>query len=185
MSRIQIVDIEKGTDEQKELLNAVKSKMGKVPNIYAGMAQSAPALRAYMSFTEHLQHGQLDPKTRETIALAVSQYNKCDYCLSAHVFVGSKKLGMTEEQIEAIRNGKSSNQKIQELLNFVNNIVDARGNIDDKDYQQIRAAGYSEAEVVEIIANIIQTTFTNYFNHVAQTEIDFPRVNATELKQVA
>lgn len=185
MARIQKVELEKATGKQKELLESIKKKIGKVPNIYAGIAQSPAALQAYLSFAENLQHGLLDAKTRETIALAVAQYNKCAYCLSAHSYIGSKMLGMTEQQIYAIRQGKASDPKTQALLNFVNKVVDRRGNIEDNDYKQIRSVGYSEAEIVEVLANIVQTIFTNYFNHIAQTEIDFPPVSARDLKQVA
>ena len=185
MSRIHKVELEKGTGTQKEILESIKKKIGKVPNIYAGIAQSPVALQAYLSFAEHLQHGLLHAKTRETIALAVAQYNGCDYCLSAHTFVATKMLGMTEQQIQDIRQGRASDPKTQALLNFVYKVVDQRGNIDDSDYQQIRDAGYSEAEIVEVLANVVQTIFTNYFNHIAQTEIDFPPVSAADLKQVA
>ncbi|MBI4547410.1 MAG: carboxymuconolactone decarboxylase family protein [Ignavibacteriae bacterium] len=185
MSRIKKVELEKASAEQKELLEGIKNKIGKVPNIYAGIAQSTAALKAYLSFADNLQKGMLDGKTREIIALAVAQYNGCDYCLSAHSFMGSKMFGMTEQQIRDFRLGKASDPKTQALLTFVIKVVDQRGGIDDSDYQQIRGAGYSEAEIVEILANIVQTIFTNYFNHIAQTEIDFPVVSAIDLKQVA
>ena len=185
MSRIQKVELEKATGTQKEILESIKKKIGKVPNIYAGLAQSPAALQGYLSFGDHLQKGLLDAKTRETIALAVAQYNECNYCLSAHSFIGSKMLGMTEEEIVDIRNGHATDLKIQALLDFVLKVVDQRGKITEADYQKIRNAGYSEGEIVEIIASIGQTIFTNYFNHVAQTEIDFPVVGALDLKNVA
>ncbi len=93
--------------------------------------------------------------------------------------------GMTEEEIVDIRKGHATDPKIQSLLDFVFTVVDKRGKITDNDYRKIREAGYSEGEVVEIIANVVQTIFTNYFNHIAQTEIDFPLVGAVDLKQVA
>lgn len=185
MSRIRKVELEKATGTQKEILESIKKKIGKVPNIYAGLAQSPVALQAYVSFGDHLQKGSLDAKTRETVALAVAQYNGCDYCLSAHSFVGSKMLGMTEKEIMNIRKGHATDPKIQSLLDFVFIVVDKRANITDLDYRKIREAGYSEGEVIEIIANVVQTIFTNYFNHVAQTEIDFPVVSAADLKQAA
>lgn len=185
MSRIHKVELEKATGTQKEILESIKKKIGKVPNIYAGLAQSPASLQAYLSFGDHLQKGLLDAKTRETIALVVAQLNKCNYCLSAHSFMGLKMLGMTEKEIVDIRKGNVTDLKIQSLLNFVLAVVDKHGNITDDDYRMIRDAGYSEGEVIEILANVVQTIFTNYFNHIALTEIDFPIVSAVDSKQVA
>ncbi|MBI3194179.1 MAG: carboxymuconolactone decarboxylase family protein [Ignavibacteriae bacterium] len=185
MSRIQKVELEKATEVQKSILETIKKKMGKLPNIYASIAQSPAALQMYLSFDEHLQKGLLDGKTREIITLTVSQYNGCNYCLSAHSFIGSRKFGMTEEELLRVRQGQSNDKQIQSLLNFVYAVVDKRAKISDEDYLNIRNAGYSEAEIVEIVAVIVQTIFTNYFNLIAQTEIDFPMVSAAELKKVA
>jgi uncharacterized peroxidase-related enzyme len=185
MSRIDKIELINATGEQRALLEGVQARMGKVPNLYAGMAQSAVVLKAYLTFADNLKNGTLDGKTREMIALAVSQYNGCDYCLSAHSFVGSKLLGMTGPELRSARLAASTDVTTQALLTFVSKVVVLRGRLEEGDILSVRDAGYSQGEVVEIIAHIAQTIFTNYFNHIAQTEIDFPPVAPIDLKSVA
>ena len=49
--------------------------------------------------------------------------------------------------------------------------------------QRLVQAGYSDAEITEIVSHVALNIFTNYFNHVARTEVDFPKV-AVELPEM-
>jgi uncharacterized peroxidase-related enzyme len=177
MSRIPQVQPESATGEAKQLLEAVKTKMGRVPNMMKTLANAPAALNAYLQFSGALAGGVLPGKTREQIALAVGQANSCDYCLAAHSTIG-KMVGLTHEQILDGRHGKATDAKTHAILLFARKLVDDRGQVADAELQKLRQAGVNEAEITEIVANVALNIFTNYFNHVSSPEIDFPKAEA-------
>jgi uncharacterized peroxidase-related enzyme len=168
------------TGKTKELLDAVQSKMKMVPNMIRIMANSPATLQSYLSFNDALSRGILPEKLREQISIIVAETNACLYCLSAHTAIG-KSLGLTDNDIQKAQYGKANDPKTEAALTFAKNIVMQRGKTSDIDLQKVKDAGYSEAEISEIIANVALNNYTNYFNHIAKTEIDFPK---TELLTV-
>ena len=162
-----------------EILGSVKEKLGTVPNIFATLANSPAALEAYLAFSGALDHGLLSKALREQLALAVAGVNECDYCASAHTFI-AKSLGV--DGGEASRNlaAESADPKTAVILEFVANVVKDRAIFDDNAaaLDELRHVGVTDAEVVEIVANIALNIFTNYFNHLAGTDIDFPIVDS-------
>lgn len=177
MSRFKPVDPAAATGSTKELLDAVKQKFGMVPNITRLMANSPQVLEGYLGFSGALAGGRLDPQLRERIAIAVASANGCDYCLSAHT-AGGRMAGLSQEELKAAQQGQSSGEKETVALRFATKIVRERGWVTDKDVNGLRQAGFDDGEIVEIIAVTVLNIFTNYFNHVAETEIDFPLVKA-------
>ena len=169
-----------------ETLAAVKKKLGAVPNIFATLANSPAALESYLAFTAALDKGLLSKALREQIALAVAGANECDYCASAHTFI-AKSLGV--DAVEAARNlaAESAKPKTAVILEFVADVVNNRALLADNAgaLDDLRHAGVTDAEIVEIIANIAVNIFTNYFNHVAGTDIDFPAVDSKAHKAQA
>jgi AhpD family alkylhydroperoxidase len=115
----------------------------------------------------------LSPQLREQIALAVAQENDCDYCLAAHTALG-RSVGLSDEAIRDSRRGASPDSKTDAALRFARLIVEKRGRVSDEDVARVRYAGHTDAEIAEIVANVAVNIFTNYFNHVAETEVDFP-----------
>lgn len=177
MSRIQTVNPAQATGQAKELLDGVKSKLGMTPNMMRAMANSPAVLDAYLKFSGILGSGSLPAKTREQIALVVGQTNACNYCLSAHSAIG-KMVGLTAAQILESRRGASAEPATDAVLRFARQIVDKRGLVSDADLAAVRNAGWDDRAIAEIVANVALNIFTNYFNHVAETEIDFPRAEA-------
>ncbi len=177
MSRIETVNPAQATGKAKELLDGVKSKLGMTPNMMRVMANSPAVLDAYLKFSGTLGGGELPAKTREQIALAVGQANSCDYCLSAHSAIG-KMVGLNAGQIRDSRRGSSSEPSTDAVLRFARQVVDKRGLVSDADLDAVRSAGWDDGAIAEIVANVALNIFTNYFNHVAETEIDFPRAEA-------
>jgi uncharacterized peroxidase-related enzyme len=180
MPRIAPLDPSKATGRAKELLDAVQRKFGRVANVVAGLANSPAALEAYLKVQEALGNGSLDVKLREQIALVVAQANGCEYCVSAHTAIG-KMVGLDDRQVVGARQAATGDARIDTALRFARTVVERRGWVTDEDLAAVRAAGWSDGEMVEILANVVANFFTNYFNHVAGTEVDFPRV---ELKLV-
>jgi uncharacterized peroxidase-related enzyme len=122
----------------------------------------------------------LDVKTRERIALAVAQVNGCDYCLSAHSYLGLNLAKIDAMEIALNRKGASSDAKANAAVAFAAKVVQSRGKIGDADLQAVRSAGFTDVQVVEIIALVAENVFTNFVDIVAQTEIDFPIVRALD-----
>ena len=183
MQRIAAIDPSQANGKGKQLLDAVHAKLGITPNLMKTLATSPAALEAYLNFSSALSTGVLDAKFREQIALVVAQTNSCEYCLSAHSAIG-KMVGLKPEEIESSRESRSADAKRDAGLKFAQTIVVQRGEVSDSAIENVRRAGYSDGEITEIVSNVPLNIFTNYFNHVAQTEVDFPRVPVT-LKQTA
>jgi uncharacterized peroxidase-related enzyme len=159
-----------------ELLNGVKTQMGKVPNVLKTMAQAPALLDGYLALGGALRKGVLAAIVREQIALYVAQSNGCEYCLSAHSLTG-KHAGLTPEQIVAARMGEADDSKAQAVLHLVKNLMERRGDLSDEQLAAARQAGLSDAELGEVVGNVALNTLTNYLNQLARTEVDFPRVS--------
>jgi uncharacterized peroxidase-related enzyme len=177
MSRLNAIDPALATGKAKELLDAVKAKLGLTPNMMRTMAGSPAVLEGYLSFGAALGGGSLPARLREQIALAVAEANGCDYCLSAHSALG-RLAGLKDDEIARSREAASSDPRAQAALAFAAAVVAGRGTVDDEAFAEIRRAGFTDGEIAEILANVAINVFTNYFNKAAETAIDFPRVEA-------
>ena len=175
MSRINAIEPNDAAPEARALLEAAEQKMGMIPNILKGLANSPVALDAYMSLSGILGGGSLRPRLREQIALATAGANACDYCAAAHTAIG-KSLKVDESELQRNLAAESSDPRTAAALTFVSAVIEQRGIVGDEALQAVREAGFSDAEIVEVIANIALNTLTNFFNGVARTEVDFPRV---------
>ncbi len=180
MSRINIPSLNDSHAESKPILDVVHDQLGVVPNLFRLIGNSPIALNAFTSFQAALGK-TFDVKTRERIALAVAQVNGCDYCLSAHTYLGLNLAKISPEEIILNRRGTSSDRKAQAVVNFAANVARQRGHVSSVDIAAVRDAGYSEAQIVEVVALVAENTFTNFLNEVAKTEIDFPEVHADQL----
>ena len=180
MSRLQPVNPANATGKAKELLDAVKGKLGIVPNMTKVMATSPVVLESYLGFSGALAGGLLDAKTREELALLTAQENGCDYCLSAHTAIG-KMVGLTAEEIIASRHGNGFNPKTTAALTFAKHVLDTKGQISEAEVTDVRNAGLSDGEIAEVIAHVALNVLTNYFNIAADVDIDFPKVSHSEV----
>jgi uncharacterized peroxidase-related enzyme len=175
VSRIEPVAVDSVTGRGAELLEAVKGKLGVVPNMMRTMVRAPAVLEAYLGFSGALAKASLSAQTREAIALAVGQANRCQYCVSAHTLLGGKA-GLKDTDVVAARSGESRDAKSAAALRFALAVNDRRGNVTDADLAAARAAGLNEAEIIEVVGVVALNVFTNYFNHVADPQIDFPVV---------
>lgn len=173
MARLTPLVPETTTGKAQELLAAVKSKLGMVPNMMRTLANAPAALEGYLGLSGALGHGQLSARDRERIALAISQANGCDYCLAAHSTLG-RMAGLTAEHIRDSRLGTAVEAKADAIVRFARKVLDTRGRVSDGDLAIAREHGLSEGEITEIIAHVALNVLTNYFNNVAQTTVDFP-----------
>src|SRR5262249_54772523 len=154
-------------------LGRVLGQLGLVPNLFRVLANAPVALEGYLNFSEALAGGALDEKTREQIALAVAESNLCPYCLSAHTAMAAK-IGLNQAEIEGAIRASAADARTDGILKLASSIVVQRGELTDADLTRARAAGLSDGEIVETVANVALNIFTNYMSHVARVPIDFP-----------
>ncbi|HMD44240.1 MAG TPA: carboxymuconolactone decarboxylase family protein [Candidatus Acidoferrum sp.] len=175
MSRLPAIQTELANGKAKQLLEGIQRKLKITPNMTRVMANSAAVLEGYLGFSGALAGGSLPAKLHEEIALEVGEQNACEYCLSAHTAIG-KMTGLTNSEIEAARDARSSVPKHAAALEFARQVVAKKGRVSDADFEAVREAGFSDGEIAEIIAHVALNVFTNYFNTAAEVEVDFPKV---------
>jgi uncharacterized peroxidase-related enzyme len=179
MSRLPIpASIEASPTASQPLLQAVNKQLGVVPNLFRLVGNSPAALEGYLGLNGALAKGALEAPTRERIALAVAEINGCDYCLSAHSYLGKNLAKLSDAEIAANRDGGSSDAKADAAVHFAVELVKARGHVSEADIKAVKQAGYTDAQVIEIVLHVALNTLTNYVNEMAKTEIDFPVVTA-------
>lgn len=178
MSRIPTPSsIEAAPAASQAMLQAVKSQLGTAPNLFRLVATSPAALEGYLGMNGALNKGRLPAATRERIALAVAEINGCDYCLSAHAYLAKNVAKLDDAEITANRNGASNDQMADAAVRFATKVARERGHVSEDDVRAVKAAGYDDAQVIEIVQHVALNTWTNYINEVAKTEIDFPVVH--------
>lgn len=181
MARINVVSLESANPEQTLLFNAIHAQLGVVPNFLKVFANSPSALKAFLGLHSIAGDGSLDPQTRERIALAVAQKNTCEYCLSAHTAIG-KKTGLSATEIDANRAGTSQDARAAVAVKFARSLVEHMGEVTTGELAELRGAGYSESDIVEIITHVGMNILTNLVGKASRIDIDFPKV---DLRQVA
>ena len=175
MSRINTPAVETATGATADVYAQIKKAAGKVPNTFAAIGALAPAaLNAMLAVDAVLAAGSLSKQDQETIKVVVSEISGCDYCVAAHSLLG-KMTGLKPDTLKRIRAGEPSGDARRDALTrFVRTLQETRGTISQEAYSAIKAAGYTDAQLVEIALAIVIVSFTNLFNRVNDTDIDFP-----------
>ncbi len=173
MARLTQVADSNANPETAALFAAIRKKIGMVPNLYRVAGNQPAALAGLLGLGEALAGGSFDARTREAIALAVAGVNACDYCASAHAAISSG-LKVPPETIDDHLAGRSNDPRTAAILTLATQIVERRGMVSDDDIARARQNGLTEADIVETVANVVANIFTNYLNHIADTDIDFP-----------
>lgn len=175
MTRVNSVTEEKASPKVKLIYDLLLKKMDRVPNIFLNMGNAPAVLEGYLAFSDAANHASLSPKLREQISLVVGQANQCDYCLSAHSAIAGS-LGLKQSDILSARKGNASSPKDQAILQFAKKMVESRGKMKDAEIAELKKAGVSDEEMLEIVLLVSLNIFTNYFNHLTDPEIDFPGI---------
>lgn len=175
MQRLTSIDQDQATGRAKELLDATKSQRGMVPNLMKALASSPAALDSYLHFNNALNHGLLPAKLRERLNVFISESNRCQYCASAHMAIG-KSIGLQDNELIAARKGTADDPKMAAALRFAKAVLEQRGRVTDGELALVREAGFGDGEITEIVAHVALNVYTNYFNNVANTDVDFPKV---------
>lgn len=179
MSRIAVPTRESAPAASQPILDAVNKQLGVVPNLFR-LAAISPAALAGLTGLNGALSRTLDVKTRERIAIATAQVNGCDYCLSAHTYLGLNLAKISPEEIAMNRRGASSDQKADSAVRFAAKVAQSRGKVSDADIAAVRVAGHNDAQIIEIVSVVAENFLTNLLNNVADTEIDFPVIRTAE-----
>lgn len=181
MTRLNLVNPAEAHGDTAAQLGAVKAKLGMIPNLIKVLANSPAGLSLYLANGDALAKGRFDGPTREAIALAAAGANSCDYCASAHTAI-SGMMKIPADEITLRLSGHASDKTVDAALVFARAVVTKRGLVSEADLAAVRAAGHDDQAIVEIIANVVANIFTNYINHIAATDIDFPKVDSSPFK---
>jgi len=169
----RLASVTSGLDRKTSGLPSLQPELPPACNFLHLLANSPAALKAYVAAAGALAQGQLTPRQRELLALAVAEINGARYCLSAHCAL-ARKLGLDDADIRSARRAASTDPQTHAMLRFAQAVALQRGELGDADFQSLRQAGFTDTLITEVISNIALNIFTNYFNLVARTDIDFP-----------
>ncbi len=175
MSNIQLKNPSDTSGTHEDVFNQINSTFGVVPNMFKAIGNSSAALESMWTSFGALGNGSLDAKLGEQIAVLVADINRCGYCLAAHTVLG-QNAGATADEMASAQGGKSSDPKTQAALNFSSKLVIERGNVSKSDIDTLKAAGFNESDVAEILAHVALNIFTNYTNVAFDVPVDFPKV---------
>lgn len=175
MTRINLLTSATAPVSAREALTEIHGVFGVVPNMFKAVANSPAALRSMWGSFGALGDGVIAAKLGEQIAVAVANRNHCEYCLAAHTALG-KSAGASAEEMAAAQAGLSSDYKTAVALRFAMQLVENRGQISATAIDAVREAGFTDEELVEILAHVALNLFTNYVNVAFDVPVDFPKV---------
>nr|WP_315846309.1 carboxymuconolactone decarboxylase family protein [uncultured Achromobacter sp.] len=175
MTRVSLIDSSNTTADRAALLTQIHNAFGATPNMFKAVANSPAALKSMWGAFGALGGGVIPAKLGEQIAVAVADRNACEYCLAAHTALG-RKAGASAEEMSAAQGGQATDPKTAAALRFALQLVEARGQVSQADVQAVRAAGFNDEAIVEILAHVALNLFTNYVNVAFAVPVDFPGV---------
>lgn len=172
MSDFRIHTPDTAPEGSKEILKGAEQQMGFIPNLFGIMAEAPAALKAYNIVSDNFDNSSFNTTEKQIVLLATSFVNECHYCMAVHSTVGQMQ-NIDNEIIEAMRTGSPlADSKLEALRKFTQIVVEKRGWISDEDVQEFFNAGYTKAQLLEVIVGVTQKTLSNYINHIVQTPLD-------------
>jgi uncharacterized peroxidase-related enzyme len=175
MARIAALKPDQVPAASKPTLDAFSKNIGFTPNMMAAFAQSPIAFNAWATLLGSLSKA-LDVKTRDSIGLAVSEVNGCNYCLTVHSFTAEHMAKLSADDIILARKGHANDAKRDAAVQFARKVIETRGHVSDADLKAVRDVGYTDANIIEIVALVAMYSLTNFFNNVFDHDKDFPAV---------
>ena len=173
MKKLSALTKATASEQSSQLFEGIEKAFGMLPNIYAVIGNSANALGSYLGFSNAQKNGSFNAKEREAIFLAVSQENGCNYCLSAHTAV-AMMTGFSETETLQLRAGTIQDKKLNLIARLAKSIASNRGRADEHLVNKFFEAGYDEKSLVDLVAAVVEKSFTNYIGRLSKPEIDFP-----------
>lgn len=179
MPRVPVHDPDSAPSASQDTLKGLAETYGMTLNVFGEMAHAPALLNGFAALERQLvEHSSLSPRTRAALHLAVAAENECDYCQAAYTQEATSA-GISQEETKAIRRGDLADE-LDPLLAVGRELVARRGWLTDGTWQQALDAGYDEQELLEVYAEALRTTMTNWFNHAVGTELDLPPAPPTD-----
>ncbi|MBP2231277.1 putative peroxidase-related enzyme [Azospirillum agricola] len=175
MAHVNLVDPASSSAAVKPTLDRIQGAFGVVPNMFKAVANSPAALASLWGSFGALGQGKIGAKLGEQIAVAVADRNDCNYCLAAHTALG-RRAGATDGEMADAQRGRSADPRTAAALAFAVKVVESRAAVDATDVEALRAAGFDDEAIVEILAHVALNLFTNYVNVAFDVPVDFPGV---------
>ena len=184
MKKLSVLTKEQASEESRQIFEGIEKTVGMLPNIYAVIGNSPNALGSFLEFSEAQKKGTFTTREREAVALAVSEVNGCNYCRSAHTAI-ARMYGFSEEETLDLRAGTIHNKKLNVVINLAKSLVENRGNANENLVQLFYEEGYDDKALVDLVALVIEKSFTNYIGRLAKPAIDFPVAKPLNIKAAA
>lgn len=180
MSSFQVPNRDQVSPNNQAIFDNLQKGLGFVPKLFAVFAHSENALADYLALQN--RKSSLNGHEREIINLVISEVNECEYCLAAHTTLGKMK-GLTEDQTFEARAGEISfNPKYDALVKLVKDTVINRGKPAAELVENFYAAGYTEANLIDVAIVIGDKIITNYLHGMTKIAVDFPRAKSLQVK---
>ena len=179
MQRLNSINPETAQGKTKQLLDTVNRAFGLIPNTAKVMANSPAVLESFLAFSAAMGDAQISAKLHNQVKLNTSENNECEYCTSILSAV-APSAGLSPVDVLAGRTGLSEDVRDKAALTFAHDVLESRGKVSNDQLAAIRAAGFSDAEIVEVVASVVLGCFTNFLNNVADTELDIPAAEPIE-----
>lgn len=174
MARLTVNTLETAPEQAKERMEMVQKANGFIPNLIGVLANSPQALEMYQEVGKINSRSSLTPEEIEVVQITAAAHNGCDFCVAGHTKIGTLKLKMPEAVLNALRARTTieDNAKYQALAQFTMQLIDKRGKVSDEELAAIKAAGYSEQNILDVVLGVALATLCNYANNVAQNDIN-------------
>ena len=172
MTNYTLYDENSAPEQAQKTLQQAKGKYGFIPNLMATMAESPALVKAYAAIGQIFEETSFTDIEKQLVLLAVSYENTCDYCMAAHSTI-AQMVKMPAPIIEALRSGRTiPDKKLEALKQFVTIVVRNRGNVTEDEVEAFLDAGYTRAQMFDVLAGVGMKTLSNYTNHIADTPLD-------------
>lgn len=173
MSKFSFHSPESAPEDSRGILATLNKQYGFVPNLMSGLAEAPAALHGYMGLSEQYGKCSLSAQEQQVVLLATSVINECGFCVAAHSFVARNMAKLDDASLQALRSGEElPNPRLNALAQFTRAVVNERGWVNGKALDAFLVAGYSKAQVLEVITGVALKTLSNYANHVLETPVN-------------
>ncbi len=172
MSEFKVHTVDTAPEKSVAFLQGAQQAFGFVPNLIGVLAESPAAVEAYLTLSKIFDKSSLSPVERQVAILSISRVNECDYCMASHSVIASMQK-VPADVIQAIRNDKPiADEKLEALRTFAVSLIEKRGWLSESDVDTFRSAGFSQAQVFEVVLAASLKTLSNYTNHLTETPLD-------------
>ncbi|CDM24717.1 carboxymuconolactone decarboxylase family protein [Castellaniella defragrans] len=173
MSRLPIQSVESAPAEAQDRLRAAAQANGFLPNLLGVLANAPTALETYQVVGAINGRNSLTPTEREVVQITAAAYNGCGFCVAGHTKLAYKKLQLPQELVEALRGTQAlSDPRLNALAQFTLQVLEHRGQVPDEALDALRAAGYGDAQALDVVLGVSLATLCNYANNLARTPIN-------------